>query len=115
MAVPTTCSLVIVFQVRFFGPTHASLRSLTAIKDDKDFEEEEDEVETEADRDIEALRKKQEEDAKWMKWAEIQYPDLRKAKPLAAVTTAGKAVVTASTQKLPLPNLKKPASSLKPE
>src|SRR5271169_6964528 len=31
MAVPTTGSLVIVFQVRTFGPTHASLRSLTAI------------------------------------------------------------------------------------
>src|SRR6266576_1273400 len=31
MAVPTTGSLVIVFQVRTLGPTHASLRSLTAI------------------------------------------------------------------------------------
>src|SRR5271169_6765286 len=31
MAVPTTGSLVIVFQVQTFGPTHASLRSLTAI------------------------------------------------------------------------------------
>ena len=31
MAVPTTGSLVIVFQVRTFGPTHASLRSHTAI------------------------------------------------------------------------------------
>ncbi len=48
-----------------------------------------------------------------MRWAEIQYPDPRKAK--AAVTTAGKAVVTASTEKPPLPNLKKPASSLRPE
>src|SRR5271155_279072 len=31
MAVPTTGSLVIVFQVQTFGPTHASLRSRTAI------------------------------------------------------------------------------------
>ena len=31
MAVPTTGSLVIVFQVQTLGPTHASLRSLTAI------------------------------------------------------------------------------------
>src|SRR6202158_3899918 len=89
------------------------------IWEDEDFEEEEDEVETQADRAIAALetvRKKKEEDAKWMRWAEIQYPDPRKAK--AAVTPAGKAVVpasTATTEKLPLPNLKKPASSLKPE
>ena len=86
------------------------------IWEDEDFEEEKDEVETEADRAIEALetvRKQKEEDAKWMRWAEIQYPDPRKAK--AAVTTDGKAVVTASTEKLPLPNLKKPASSMKPE
>jgi len=86
------------------------------IWEDEDFEEEKDEVETEADRAIEALetvRKQKEEDSKWMRWAEIQYPDPRKAK--AAVTTDGKAVVTASTEKLPLPNLKKPASSMKPE
>lgn len=86
------------------------------IWEDEDFEEEKDEVETEADRAIEALeavRKQKEEDAKWMRWAEIQYPDPRKAK--AAVTTDGKAVVIASTEKLPLPNLKKPASSMKPE
>src|SRR6476659_10197372 len=31
MAVPTTGSLVIFFQVQTFGPTHASLRSRTAI------------------------------------------------------------------------------------
>ena len=86
------------------------------IWEDEDFEEEKDEVETEADRAIEALetvRKKKEEDAKWMRWAEIQYPDPRKAN--AAATTAGKAVVAASTENLPLPNLKKPASSMKPE
>jgi hypothetical protein len=86
------------------------------IWEDEDFEEEEDEVETEADRAIEALetvRKQKEEDAKWMRWAEIQYPDPRKAN--AAVTPAGKAVLTATAEKLPLPNLTKPASSMKPE
>jgi hypothetical protein len=86
------------------------------IWEDEDFEEEKDEVETEADRAIEALetvRKQKEEDAKWMRWAEIQYPDPRKAN--AAVTPAGKAVLTASAEKLPLPNLTKPASSMKPE
>ncbi len=31
MALPTTGSLVIVFQVQTLGPTHASVRSLTAI------------------------------------------------------------------------------------
>jgi hypothetical protein len=96
-------------------PRHAANTTLDEhIWEDEDFEEEEDEVETEAARAIAALetvRKKQEEDAKWMRWAEIQYPDPRKAK--AAVTTAGKAAVTASTEKLPLPKLKKPASSLK--
>jgi hypothetical protein len=86
------------------------------IWEDEDFEEEKDEVETEADRAIEALetvRKQKEEDAKWMRWAEIQYPDPRKAN--AAVTPAGKAVLTATAEKLPLPNLTKPASSMKPE
>jgi hypothetical protein len=45
--------------------------------EDEDFEGEEEE-ETEADRKIAALetvRKKKEEDAKWMKWAEAQYPN----------------------------------------
>ena len=46
--------------------------------EDEDFEEEKEEEETEADRKIAALetvRKKKEEDAKWMKWAEAQYPN----------------------------------------
>ncbi len=46
--------------------------------DDEDFEEEQDEVQTAADRaiaDLEAARKKKEEDAKWMRWAEMKYPD----------------------------------------
>ena len=89
-----------------------------------DFEEEEGEVETEADRAIaalEAVRKKKEEHAKWMRWAEMQYPDpSKKANPSAAVSTTGNAVVTAApgtsaTNNLPLPNLKKPASAMKPE
>ena len=93
------------------------------IWDDEDFEEEEDEEETEADRAIaalEAARKKKQEEAKWMKWAEAQYPDPRKANASTAVTADGKAIVTASasataTSKPPLPNLKKPAATLKPE
>ncbi|MGZ6383681.1 MAG: hypothetical protein ACXWSZ_22555, partial [Bdellovibrionota bacterium] len=67
------------------------------IWDDEDFEEEEDEEETEADRAIAALetvRKKKEEDAKWMKWAEARYPDPNKSvNPTATVTAAGSAVV----------------------
>jgi len=46
--------------------------------EDEDFEEEQEEEETEADRKIAALetvRRKKEEDAKWMKWAEAQYPN----------------------------------------
>jgi hypothetical protein len=47
-----------------------------------------------------------------MRWAEMQYPDPRKTTRSAAVTSTGSAVVTAPTSSnLPLPNLKKPASS----
>jgi hypothetical protein len=93
--------------------------------EDQDFEEEEDqeEVETDADRALAALkqvRKKKEEDAKWMRWAEMQYPDPRKSKASATVTSDGKAVVTASesanpTSEPPPPDPKKPASSSRPE
>jgi len=91
--------------------------------DDEDFEEEQTEAETDADRAIAALetaRKKKEEDAKWMRWAEMQFPDPRKPNASAAVTTGGKGVVTASesataSSKPPLPNLKNPASTSKPE
>ena len=83
------------------------------IWDDEDFEEEEDEEETDADRAIaalEATRKKKEEEAKWMKWAEAQYPDPNKrANPAATVTAAGSAVVT------PTAPPKKPAASLDPK
>jgi hypothetical protein len=92
---------------------------------DEDFEEEETEEETEADRKIaalEAVRKKKEEDAKWMKWAEAQYPRPKpEANPTAAVTASGSTVV----QPAPTPEVapeakpasapKKPASSLNPE
>ncbi len=92
---------------------------------DEDFEDEENEEETEADRKIaalEAVRKKKEEDAKWMKWAEAQYPKPKpQANPTAAVTASGTAVV----QPAPTPEVapdakpasapKKPASSLNPE
>ena len=83
------------------------------IWEDEDFEEEEDEEETDADRAIAALetvRKKKEEDAKWMKWAEARYPDPRKsANPTATVTAAGSAVVA------PAAPPKKPAASLDPK
>jgi len=92
---------------------------------DEDFEDEETEEETEADRKIaalEAVRKKKEEDAKWMKWAESQYPKPKpETNPTAAVTASGNAVV----QPAPIPEVtpeakpasppKKPASSLNPE
>jgi len=76
------------------------------IWDDSDFEEEEDEVETEADRAIEALetaRKDKANQAKWMKWAEAQYPDPRK---IANPTAAGSAIVATAAPP------KKPAASL---
>jgi hypothetical protein len=80
--------------------------------EDEDFEEEEEE-ETDADRAIAALetvRKKKEEEAKWMKWAEARYPDPRKtANPTATVTAAGSAVVA------PAAPPKKPAASLDPK
>jgi hypothetical protein len=95
--------------------------------EDEDFEEEEEE-ETEADRKIAALetvRKKKEEDAKWMKWAEAQYPNpapkpsaqpssqsspqpSKPEHPSAAVTPSGSAVVA------PPSAPKKPASGLNP-
>ncbi len=87
--------------------------------EDEDFEEEEEE-ETEADRKIAALetvRKKKEEDAKWMKWAEAQYPNpapkpspqpSKPDNPTAAVTSAGSAVVA------PASAPKKAASGLNP-
>jgi hypothetical protein len=89
------------------------------IWEDEDFEEEE----TAADRALAALeqvRKKKEEDAKWMRWAEMQYPDPRKSTASAAVTSDGKAVVTASesataSSEPPPPDLKKRASSSRPE
>jgi hypothetical protein len=100
------------------------------IWNDEDFEEEKDEEETEADRAIaalEAARKKKQEEAKWMKWAEAQYPDPRKsAPPSAAVTATGSAVVTsevkakaevkaeAKPETTPSSPPKKPASSLNP-
>jgi hypothetical protein len=102
------------------------------IWDDEDFEEDDEEEETEADRKIAALetvRKKKEEDAKWMKWAEAQYPNpdpkpslpsspqpgtqsspksSQPEHPSATVTPTGSSVVA------PPPAAKKPASGLNP-
>jgi hypothetical protein len=90
-----------------------------------DFEdEEEEEEETDADRKIaalEKLRKKKEEDAKWMRWAEAQYPDPNKATASAAVTATGSAVVQSKVVQPKVPTKarpesppKKPAASLNP-
>ena len=98
------------------------------IWDDEDFEEEEDEdaeEETEADRKIaalEAARKKREEEAKWMKWAEAQYPKpspqpssqpgaqpVKPDNPSAAVNAASKAEAAGTSAP------KKPASGLNPQ
>jgi hypothetical protein len=78
--------------------------------EDEDFEDEELEAEeSPADRAIRTLeenRKKKEEDAKWMRWAEMQYP---KPKPpatqSAAVTPSGSAVMShpSSARKPPTP------------
>jgi hypothetical protein len=82
------------------------------IWDDEDFEEDDEEEETDVDRAIaalEATRKKKEQEATWMKWAEARYPHPNKrANPTAAVTPAGSAVVA------PAPP-KKPAASLDPK
>ena len=90
--------------------------------DSSDFEEddEEEEEETEADRKIAALekvRKKKEEDAKWMRWAEAQYPDPNKATASAAVTATGSAVVQPKVVQPKVASAsppKKPAASLDP-
>jgi hypothetical protein len=78
---------------------------------DEDFEEEEDEEEeTDADRALQALettRKKREEEAKWMRWAEAQYPRPKStANSSAAVTPAGSAAVAPAIpgKKPPLPS-----------
>lgn len=74
------------------------------IWDDEDFEDGEHEPEeSPADRAIRKLeedRKQKEEDAKWMRWAEMQYP--KKPTHSAAVTPNGSAVVSpASPAKKP--------------
>jgi chemotaxis protein histidine kinase CheA len=83
------------------------------IWDDEDFEDEADEEEeTDADRAIaalEATRKKKEEEAKWMKWAEAQYPKPQPTTPSATVTATGSAAVAPATPP------KKPAASLDPK
>jgi len=91
------------------------------IWDPKDFEEEEDEAETAADRAIAALetaRKEKAEKEKWMRWAELKYPDPRKRSPSAAVTATGSAVVSSSAESQATPEAaappKKPAASLNP-
>jgi hypothetical protein len=75
--------------------------------DRQDFEddEEEDEVETATDAAIAALkatRDKKEDTAKWMKWAEAQYPNPNpSANPSAAITATGSAVITPESADAP--------------
>jgi hypothetical protein len=87
------------------------------IWEEDDFDPDKNEAETAADRAIEELetvRLEKEEKAKWRLWAEMQYPDPFKKAP-ASVTPAGNAVIASeATNNLPLPNLSKPASDLKP-
>ena len=80
------------------------------IWDDEDFEdEEEDEAEeSPADRAIRKLeedRKKKEEDAKWMRWAEMQYP---KPKPNPPATKSAAVTPSGSAVKSPASSAKKP-------
>jgi hypothetical protein len=93
--------------------------------DDEDFEDEENEPEPEtaADRALAALeteRKKKAEDEKWRRWAEMQYPDPRKATASAAVTATGSARVTEEVNPKVTPEEnssippKKPAAGLDP-
>ncbi|MGC2475926.1 MAG: hypothetical protein WA485_16420 [Candidatus Sulfotelmatobacter sp.] len=88
------------------------------IWEDEDFDDEEEEdddvtegQESPADRAIRSLeenRKKKEEDAKWMRWAEMQYPKTKPpATQSAAVTPSGNALVSpaSSAKKLPTPTV----------
>jgi len=82
--------------------------------DDSDFADE-DLEETDADRAIRALetvRKKKEDEAKWMRWAEAQYPNLKSANPS---TPAAAASVAAGTEAAPADPPKKPATGLSTE
>ena len=85
---------------------------------DEDFEddEEEDEVETETDRAVAALekvKKDRKDDAKWLAWAERQYP---RHKPSDFAQTAAPAPqpATPAAKPKPLPNLKKPPTEATP-
>lgn len=81
---------------------------------EEDFEDD-DEAGSQATRVMEALervRKKRQEEAQWRQWAEKQYPDPHPL-PEAVSKALGKKDSIPDSQ-LP-PNLKKPASSMKPE
>ena len=87
---------------------------------DEDFEDDEededDEVETETDRAIAALeqvKKDRKDDAKWMAWAERQYP---RQKPSDFAQTAAPAPQPAApaAKPKPLPDLKKPPTEATP-
>ena len=87
------------------------------IWEDDDFDQDKTEAETAADRAIEELetvRREKEEKAKWRLWAERQYPDPFKMPPASVTSTGSAVIVSEATNNLPLPNLSKSASDLKP-
>ena|SRR5579872_165345 len=84
--------------------------------DDDDFEEEQDEVETQTDRAVAALdqaKADREDEDKWMRWAERQYP---RQKPTNATAAASdpQPPAPAPKPKAPLPDLKKPPANSTP-
>ena len=85
--------------------------------DDEDFEEEKDEVETQTDRAIAALEKTKadrEEEAKWMRWAERQYPVNKPSDFAQTAAPAPQPAASAAKPKPPLPDLKKPPADATP-
>jgi len=83
------------------------------IWNDSDFAD--DEEETDAGRAIRALetvRKKKADEAKWMRWAEAQYPNLKSANPS---TVAAAANAEAAAKVAPADPPKKPATGLSTE
>lgn len=85
--------------------------------DDDDFEDEKDEVETTTDRAVAALEKAKadrEEEAKWMQWAERQYPRQKPSDFAQTAAPAPQHAAPAPKPKAPLPDLKKPPSDATP-
>lgn len=85
--------------------------------DDEDFEDEKDEAETQTDRAVAALEKAKadrEEEDKWMRWAERQYPRHKPSDFAQTAVPAPQPAAPAPKPKAPLPDLKKPPSDATP-